>query len=408
MSPIPVPPARRKLLLAALVLAPLGLAAAGSAQDAPRPPVRVTVRDDKPVVVEQTLPLDPVKHIAIGHGGAMNITLRVDGKTMHLGSIYTVFHIDGQMVQVGQAPGRIEVNLAPLPRRPGGKPRDGTMTVYTYNDVRITQTVETAATRPGPKPAPGAKRRLDSGLVRYLIENKDTRPRKVGVRVTMDVFWVNNDGALFAAPNQPGKILDGVELTGKAVPEYLQVLQVPNLQNPGDVAHFTYNLGRALEPPTRVILTRLGAWRNAWDMAPQPANGDSAMGMYWDPVEVKPGGKRECAYAYGLGIATNPENDGKVEVVLGGSFEPGKLFDVTAYVQDPVPGQSLALQVPPGMELVEGPAVQAVPPVTDDGDCLVMWRARVRRLGEFALRVRASNSVTYTKLVTVARPDGGR
>ncbi len=391
----------RALPPALLLLVPLALADAG----APRPAVQVKIQDEKPVVVEQVLPLDPVKHINVQHGGAMNTRLTVDNKTLHLGFIYTVFHIDGQIVPVGQAPGRLEINNAPLPRRPGGKARDGNMSVFVYKNLRLTQTVEVVPTKPGPKPPPGAKRRLDAAVVRYLIENKDTKPHKVGVRANMDVFWIDNDGALFAAPNQPGKILDGVELQGKKVPEYLQVLQRPNLQAPGEIAHFTYSLGSKFEPPTRVILTRLGAWRDAWNMNPQPAMGDSAMGMYWDPVEVKPGGKREAAYAYGQGIATNPENEGKVEVALGGSFEPGKRFTVTAYVEDPIPGQSLALELPPGMERVEGGAVQPVPPVTDDGNCLVRWQARVQRLGEFALRVRSSNGVTYTKLITVSRPD---
>src|SRR5207302_5803152 len=125
------------------------------------------------------------------------------------------------------------------------------------------QTVEVVASRPAVRGA-AAKRRRDAAVVRYLIENQDNRPHKVGVRVHMDTFWVDNDGCLFAAPNQPNKILDGVVLSGKTVPEYLQVLQRPDLRNPGEVAHFTYNLGRRFEPPTRVILTRLGSWANPW------------------------------------------------------------------------------------------------------------------------------------------------
>ena len=387
-------------------LFPVPSSSAQDAKAAPRPPVKVQIKDEKAVVVEPVLPLDPVRHIQTQYGGSMMINLRVDNKTMHLGYISTTFHLDGQIMFPGP-PGRMEVTNAPLPRKPGGKVRDGVMSVYTYNKIRITQTVEVVPTKPGGK-TPGGKRRLDAVVVRYLFENKDTRPHKVGVRVNMDTFWVDNDGCLFAAPNEPGKILDGVEIKGKKVPDYLQVLQRPDLKNPGEIAHFTYALGSKLEPPNRVIVSRLGAFIDAWNMRAQPAMGDSMMGMYWDPKELAPGAKREAAYAYGQGIASNPENEGKVQTVLGGSFEPGKVFTVTAYVEDPTPGQSLVLDLPAGMELVEGKEAQPVPAVTDDGNCLVMWRARVRRPGEFPLRIRSSNGVTYTKIITVTRAVGGQ
>jgi hypothetical protein len=325
---------------------------------------------------------------------------------MHLGYIQTALRIDGNVMYPGP-PGRMEVTNAPLPRKPGGKPRDGVQSVYSYNNVRITQTIEVVPTKPSAK-TPGAKRRLDAVVVRYLVENKDTRPHHVGARVSMDTFWVDNDGCLFAAPNEPGKILDGVEIKDKKVPEYLQVLQRPDLKNPGEIAHFTFALGGKFEPPNRVIVSRLGSFVDAWNLRAQPAMGDSMIGIYWEPKELAPGARREAAYAYGQGVATNPENDGKVQAVLGGSFEPCKVFTVTAYVEDPIPGQSLALSLPPGMQLVEGKEVQPVPAVSEDGHCLVMWKARVQRLGEFPLRIRSSNGVTYTKLITVARADGGR
>jgi hypothetical protein len=333
--------------------------------------------------------------------GNLNYTLRVDNRTMHLGWINTTLHLDGQVLQGGA--GRAEALNQALPKRPGGRVRDGVMSVYNYGKLRITQVLEVVPTRTS-KNAPDQRRRLDSVVILQIVENKDDRPHRFGLRANMDMFWVDNDGAIFASPTtHPNKLLDGVVLKGKDLPDYLQVLQAPNLNNPGEVAHFTFNLGRSVEPPTRVILTRLGAWIDAWDMQAAPAQGDSAMGIYWDPQEIKPNGRRVLGYAYGRGIATNPENEARVEVALGGSFEPGKAFTVTAYVEDPAPGQSLALELPPGMELLEGAQVQPVPPATDDGDALVFWKARVQRLGEFPLRVRSSTGVTQTKVITITR-----
>src|SRR5262249_589640 len=130
----------------------------------------------------------------------------------------------------------------------------------------------------------------------------------------------------------------------------------------------------------------------------------SAMGVFWEPREVKPGTQRHIAYGYGQGIVPVREGEGQIALALGGSFEPGKLFSVSAFVQDPAPGQSVTLELPPGMELVEGKEKQPVPAYNDDGNTMVMWKARVLDTGEFAVRVRSSTGVTQAKIITISRP----
>src|SRR5260370_34144901 len=138
-------------------------------------------------------------------------------------------------------------------------------------------------------------------------------------------------------------------------------LQNANMKNPGNVANNTYNFGKAFDRPDRVLLTsQRGGFKNQWDSKVVKSMGFTAMGFYWDPKEIKAGGKRNLAYAYGKGIAQSPEGDGQVAVVFGGSFEPGKLFTVAAYVQDPANGQSLTLELPTGMQRVEGKERQPV------------------------------------------------
>jgi hypothetical protein len=137
-----------------------------------------------------------------------------------------------------------------------------------------------------------------------------------------------------------------------------------------------------------------------WDGGVQQAGGDSAMAVFWEPKEVKAGVKKKLAYAFGQGIAPSPQGDGNVAIALGGSFEPGKLFTVTAHVLDPAPGQSLILELPAGMERVEGKERQPVP-VAEDANSMVLWKARVLRPGQFNLRVHSSTGVTQTKIVTI-------
>lgn len=82
-------------------------------------------------------------------------------------------------------------------------------------------------------------------------------------------------------------------------------------------------------------------------------------------------------------------------------------FTVTAQVHDPVPAQTLILELPEGIELVEGREIQPVPeaPATAGAPLLsfVEWRCSVRELGCHRLRLRSSTGVTQTKILTVSR-----
>jgi hypothetical protein len=390
------------MILGVALVAGLGITLPTVAQEKTQGPVKVTIKDEKPIIVEEAVvAVDPTIHAQVFGQGNMMLNIRVDNKMMHLGSIQTVLKVDNQILQIGQFPGRMLVQNQPLPQKPGKRQRVGFQSVYEIHKIQVTQTVEVVPTK-APKGA--LKRRLDAMLVTYQVENKDTQPHNFGLRVWMDMYIVTNDGALFAAPNKPNEILDGVELKGKDVPDYIQCLQFPNLQNPGFVGHFTYALGKKYERPDRVVMTALrGAFGfNNWDMQVFRAMGDSAYGFYWDPKNIQPGQKRQFAYGYGEGVVSNQE-EGLVNPVLSGSFEPGKLFTVSAYVTDPGPGQFLTLQLPPGLELVEGSAVQPAVSNDESAKALVLWRCRVQRTGTFALRVRSSTGITQTRLITIQK-----
>jgi hypothetical protein len=375
-------------------------------------PYKITIKDDKPVFVDTTaVPVDPTPRIRYQAQGLGIHVTDEQGRQLHL-SHFPTLNIDGQVMQVGGFGGFVANNAAPgggryekmnqaLGKSAGGKVRRGFQTVYKQGDLRVTLTSEVVPTK-APK---GAKtRRSDSMLMRYLVENTGQKSHKFGLRVYMDVYVITNDGALFAAPTFPDKILDGIEMKGKTLPDYVQLLQQPDLKNPGFVAHLTLALGSNLEKPERVVLTRHGVGLGTWDMQPVQSMGDSALGVFWEPKDIKPGAKREFAYGYGQGIVLPVEGEGQYEMQLGGSFEPGKLFTVTALVADPAPGQTLTLQLPDGMDAVEGRATQPVPPTgPDQASSAVMWKGRVAREGRYLLQIRSSSGITQTKIVTVQK-----
>lgn len=383
-------------------LAVIGLAAAiGQSGAGASRPVKVAIQDEKPVIVEAAMPVDPTPRVrfTVQQLGAQIRTEQ--NQQLHL-SHFPMLNIDGRAMQPGQFGGRFEKINAPLPNTAGGKARQGSQSIFVVDDLRITMTAELAATK-----ADGAaqKREMGTVLIRYTVENIGKQARKFGLKAYIDTYIVNNDGALFAAPTMPGKVLNGVELKDKTLPDYVQCLQQPDLKNPGYVAHLSLNLGSAVEKASRVVLSSHGAGGfGMWDMPVVQSMGDSALAVFFDPKDIKPGGKREIGYAYGKGVAIAPESEGNVELRFSGSFEPGKLFTVTALVHDPVAGQALSLEVPKGMALVEGRLIQPVPqPIADPPQSFVTWQCRVLDLGKFALRLRSSTGVTQTKLITITR-----
>lgn len=367
---------------------------------------RVEVKDSQTAAGEIQLPLDSTVRIKIGHSNNIHFGLTVDGFRISCspeGSIWPAALIDGRVIN----PANIGVagKSVLLPAGPNGRTRYGLSYHWRVNDLDFTQVIEVVPGKPPSKEA-GARRRLDTCRITYLVENKGNAAHEVAFRSNVDILINQNDGALFASPaTAPGKILNGVVLAEKTLPPYLHVLERPDVNNPGMMATMTLRFGSREEGPSKVVLTQLGALGVGWDV-PALMAGDSACALFWESRTLGPGQKREMVWAYGGGIATSPESEGKVSVTLAGSLEPGKLFSLAALVEDPVVGQSLRLELPPGVERVEGAELQPVPAATSTGNSLVLWKGRVLRPGLYDLRVHSSTGTVRTKSVSIV-PVGG-
>ncbi len=374
----------------------------GRTQEPAKPKFSVKVQDEKAVVVdmEDSGAIDPTKRINFGSQGNFFCNVAtIDNQRLHL-SHFPSFMINGRFIQQGGQGGRFEVVNAPLPKGPGGKARTGSQTVWVIDNLRVTQTMEL---HPSKSKGAGQKRLMNNVLITYTFENKGAQAQNVGMRVYMDTYVIDNDGCLFAAPvTHPGKILDGVILQEKTLPPYLQMLQRPDLKDPMFMSYLTLNVGSKYEKANKLVLTRHGAGFNVWDMPAFQSMGDSGIGIYWPIKELKAGAKRELAYAYGEGIAVAPQSEGRFRMELGGSFEPGKVCTISAVVADPSLGQTLTLELPKGMQRLEGTEVQPVAALTGDHEySSVLWKARVVEPGAHTIRIRSSSGVTLTKVVTI-------
>jgi hypothetical protein len=296
-----------------------------------------------------------------------------------------------------------------------GGGRDGRRSIWLYPDQRVvvTQTAEVVAG--------GQSGYRDTCLVRYRIENKDTRPHSVGLRFMLDTFIGGNDGVPFLIPGER-QLCDTLKdfPRPEQVPDFIQACERDSLLDPGTIAQVQFRLGGKVEAPGRVTL---GAWPNPllgrrdrrlegvcvqektlWEVPVLPIKtltpADSAVVMYWPERALQPNEPREVGFAYGLGKVSGGEGGGRLALTVGGSFLPQGELTVTAYVSNPAPGQTVTLSLPEGFGLSAGGATQAVPlvpPGAARSTSPVTWKVRAAsKEGRYTLKVQSSNGAAQT------------
>ncbi len=325
------------------------------------------------------------------------------------------YRVDGQGFLLGYGDGgRWAVPQEDLGKDTRGRDRTGRRSVWEQKTppLTIAQEVEIISG--------GQSRLLDTCLVRYRIENRDKNPHKVGLRFLLDTFIGARDGVPFALPGRDRLCDTKEDLSGAAVPDFLQALERDDLADPGTVAHVSLKPGGGLEAPGRVTL---GSWpdprldpgqfpgaagpQTGWEVPLAPIKTlkepDSAVTLYWAEKELPAGGRREMGFAYGLGTVAGEESGGRLGVTVGGSFEPGGEFTVTAYVKAPLPGETLTLELPAGLERIAGDARQVVPAAAGVSSSPVSWRVRSanRDRQDYRLEVKSSGGVSQKRVVRI-------
>jgi hypothetical protein len=82
-------------------------------------------------------------------------------------------------------------------------------------------------------------------------------------------------------------------------------------------------------------------------------------------------------------------------------YTVGSVFTITAQIEHPLRGQSLTLELPPGLERVEGKEIQPVVAFPEVNNSLVVWRVRGVRPGEYEYAVRSNSGVVQSKKIRV-------
>ncbi len=334
---------------------------------------------------------------AAGPAAFKQITFSRNGSTNT-----TVISVDGSNMEFGGFRGkwsRVNQPLSGVPATPNSV--QPTHSTWNLGSVSYHQVLEIV---PGqPVTVNGVTRRnLDTVLVRWIIQNNDTRQHSAGLRLQLDTLIGSNDGVPFTVPGKTGLVATFADFrVPSTVPDFVQALERFDLNNPGTIAQLTLKPGSGIEPAQRLTLTHWPGGSLAWDIPVRSLTGDSAAVLYWPEKTLKPGEKRTIGFSYGLG---NVSATDKLGLTLGGSFEPGQAFTATAYVENPVAAQTLRLELPAGLKRIDGAETQPVALQNAGGrnTSVVTWKILVERTGEHRLKVISSTGLTQSKTIAIS------
>lgn len=150
----------------------------------------------------------------------------------------------------------------------------------------------------------GNSNREDTVKINYEIKNKGSLGQRAGIRIMIDTMLAAHDDAPFKVPGH-GNVISELELAGSAVPSSYQVYD--DLNNPTTFA--TGTLYRAND--RRPDKVQFSYWPNInstyYDYTIRNHYfGDSAVGIYFNPVNIAPSDVTNvCTY---YGINNNPED----------------------------------------------------------------------------------------------------
>jgi hypothetical protein len=344
-------------------------------------------------------PQGPAKKLTSGPAGHTNSALlKIDGKEYQFGDI-KAGRWQREPQRAGQYGGRI-----------------GTF-VFTHDNIAVTQEVKLIPGDPV-EVSPGVyKRVLDTCVIHYAIENRDRQAHEVGFRFILDTVVGDNDGAPFTIPGVPGLVDTTKDFkSADDVPDFIQVIENTDLKKPGLIAQLNLRLDpKRYEVPGRVSLTQhpqhadLDRWRQRWEVPLRNIKDtlDSCVVLYWEPKSLAARDARQVAFSYGLGNVTIG-TDAKLGLTVGGTPVVGGELTVVALVADPLKGQPVRLDLPPGLELVgKSPASQTIDTIEPGKEgrprpAPVTWRIRPTDAGEFRIRVETGN-LAQERRITVGR-----
>jgi hypothetical protein len=183
---------------------------------------------------------------------------------------------------------------------------------------------------------------MDTLKIEYKIENKDSKSHNVEVKLTLDTYLGNNDGAPFSIPSV-GIITTDKMFSDANIPDFwyaLDNIQEPSISAIGVLKVDGYPL------PKKVLFTN---WPNLYyskQWIPKLEEGrkfkssiitgtDSACAIYCGPMTISAGETYKCCFLYGIyGITLQSAELFDIAVAVPKKVKQGSNFVVTCDIQN--------------------------------------------------------------------------
>jgi hypothetical protein len=339
---------------------------------------------------------DKVKLNYYENGMGNSVVVRIDGKDLTFGKQ----GLGGRWTSAqGKDIGRY-----------GGKTRTFE---FTKAGIFVTQTV---TLEPGDPVLVNGEyvRPLNLCLAKYKILNKDNRAHKVGLRVLMDTYIGTRDDVPFTIPGVNELVSTSKDFRDKKVPDFVSVLEKPDLSNPGIVVQLNMRLSDDTEMPSRFLLTRYPVTvsnnkrdLDKWEVPVVPFGDDSSVVMYWAEKDLPAKKERTVAFTYGLGNVSSAPTNAQLALTVGGATQVRGELTVVALVSDPN-AKSITLKLPDGLEPLDGAKslTQPIPKSRPDEKgkyrpVPVTWRVQAVSQGSHIITATTDTGVSQARRVTI-------
>jgi predicted secreted protein len=92
---------------------------------------------------------------------------------------------------------------------------------------------------------------------------------------------------------------------------------------------------------------------------------------------------------------------GHFQLSIAGKLAPGETFTLAAAVTKPIADQQLRLELPAGLERVDGKDTALVPPPAAGDTSAVQWHIKVTAVGKYSVAVHSSTGLIRKKTLTI-------
>lgn len=178
--------------------------------------------------------------------------------------------------------------------------------------------------------------RADTVRIAYDVNNSSAVDHQVGIRIMMDTMLADNDDAPFKVAGY-GNVTEAKVLSGSAITQTYQVYD--DLDAPTTMATGTLWMENERRPDKVQYCNWGGINGSYWEHQVEDGDylGDSAVGIYYNPISVAAGGGISVATYYGTGMGLGGSQGGStpIEDMIGSND-----FDV--YVTDARTGKPIS------------------------------------------------------------------